>query len=906
MLNRIFKKRGGFLIFILMLFFTSVYAHEGQEFTQGGTAPGDFFYNFEEFFENTALTFATSPQAKAELEAKYATERFAEMHQLVDEGQYQVAQEAATKAHQLLRQADEHVNQIKVEQITDLNQIKQGQTQINNLIEVEKLMVENSVAASDLKELLATKVESGEISVDNAAQLIDDLRQEVVNVEALVLEKEENIVEDATKTTGKTKLEVELALDAQKQQEGLTQAYQEKLTQEEISALQVAVSDIEQDYKKAQEQGRLQQDAQISALLDQAKLKLQIAQDSYENKDYSKGFGQFTAAEHLAINVDRIIANPQEEGQNVIEKLQKYSATDTPPEITQDMIDESKRFVEDYEKTRQEISSKYPDKVELLEHNYEQSNRILSLSKKLEEAFSKEYETLTKEQGKTPAEADAVLRERFVEEYRAAYGKEFTPPGFATPGVSIEEIPIGEIPDRLGQTPKTTPHQYLSFVEDYIYIDPVSGYKYEFAKDGYKYTTPFGENYEKKYPEGYIQPEDTYKKGNEIYNYEYKTPQGTVKYEYSATGYTFTNPDGTTETHTYPQGEYKTTSGGQIEIKPTGFEIKSQEGQNIKWEYNPEFKNYVSPSVADVYVPPQGASSHVENTIYYADKKEYSYNYEGQTWNYNPSSDAWVSSTGETYKPQATTIAPSGYESHGSYTTEGGETWSYDSQSGSWKSSTGEAYTQSTSQYTASSGTSYYYDPSTSTYVDSSGKTYSSNYYDSSTSGSTVGASGTVYSSNYDPNTGTYQTTTYTYDSTSGTYSPGSTTASSGTSYSGTGGYTGGTTYSGDSYSGTTYSGTTSYSGGTYSGSYSGYSSGSTTSSGTYSGDSTSGGSYSGGDSGGTSSSSTSTSSSTSSGGGDSGGGGTPTGSFIYDVLSYRTFKSTQTTQDSDACCPCN
>lgn len=884
MLLNIFKKRGGFLVVLLVLSAFNVYSHEGEAFDESGTTPDSFFYNVDLFFENTALTFTTSPEAKAELEAQYAHERFDEMHAMIDSGDYQAAQEASVYGEQLLVQADEHIEQILPTQTTTLEQVQQGESRINDVLQIQTVMVENNIASTELKEELAKKVESGDISIEQAASLIDNLRQDVVEVETTLVNKEDALVSDIALKTTTTELEIEILVDKQKQEQGVFDVYQEKITQERLIALQNAILDIQNDYRKAQEEGQFQDESTLRSVLDQADLKFQIAHDAYENGDYGKAFGQFTAAEHLVLNVDRVLASPQQERQNVIEKLQVY-ALEHPSDITQDRIQESKKYVEDYEKIKDELIIKYPDKAEQLQRNYEQANRIITLSQKLEDSFSAEYERLTTQEKKTPAEADAILRDRFVEEYRAAYGKEFTPPGFVTPGVQIEEIPIGQIPDGFGQPGTTiqTPQPTITaaFVEGYEYTDPNSGYKYEFAKDGYKYTTPFGETYDYKYPEGYTHPSHSYETGNEVHSYEYQTPEGIVKYEYSATGYSVTKPDGSTQTYTYLQGEYTTLSGDKIEIKPTGFEIKSQTGRNIEWDYNPEYNNYVSSSVDDVYVPPEGASYHIENTKYESDQKSYTYEHSGETWTYNPSSHTWTSSGGESYKPQATTIAPTGYESHGSYTTETGTTWTYDSTSGTWASSGGETYTPSTSSYTTGSGTSYYYDPSTSTYVDTSGKTYSPTSYSSDTSG-TSGTSSTY--SYFDPSTGSYHTTTtsYTYDSSTGTYTP-----SDSTTYSGTG------TYGGTSYSGTSYTGDTSTS---YSGSYSGYTSDTSTSS------TSTSGSYSGGDSGG--STSTSTSSGGGGGGGDGGGGGTPTGAFIYDVLSYRTFKSTQTT--SNGCCPCN
>src|SRR3989344_4455082 len=160
---------------------------------------------------------------------------------------------------------------------------------------------------------------------------------------------------------------------------------------------------------------------------------------------------------------------------------------------------------------------------------------------------------------------------------------------------------------------------------------------------------------------------------------------------------------------------------------------------------------------------------------YQGEKKVYSYENYGEMWDYNPSTDSWTSSTGQTYKPSATTGAPIGHEDEESYKTESGETWSYDDSSGTWKSSSGQEYTPPPSSY-------YSYDASIGGYVDTQGNVHEVSQVQTSTSQSWSydTSSGTWKSSSgesYNPYTGTTTDAsgqaTSTYD-TGGYYSSGS------------------------------------------------------------------------------------------------------------------------------------
>ncbi len=843
-------------------------------FPDPGTTPDSAMYNVELFFEHMRLNFVTSAEAKVELEAQYTAERLAEMKAMIEAGDYEAAQSAADESQELLIKTQQHIEQAADESHIEYSTFQQSEdTPLHRLIELQKSIIDNGKYAEALQTSIVEKVETGDINRETAASLINEIREETVEAEAKILDGKEEAIEATAEASGVPKIEVELAVVEKEDESGITDEYKQEITETEIAVLKAAIIQQETELVDAKKAGEDTHTEEI--LLENAKLHLQICESAYENGDYGKAFGQFTAAEHISLNAEKYDDLSAEEKSRLAEK-----ADLDPLELTKNIGGENSNL-EELERYKEELKQKYPEKAELIEKRHEQSKRVSELAQKLGEEYNNLFDKFRAE-GKTEQEIASVMSERYADEFRKAYGEEYIPPGFIEfedKGIDVMPVwpPIGD-----DNSEKYQPGG--GFVKGHEYVDPTSGYKYKFSEKEYEYTTPSGETYKQQYPEEY-EPINTFARGDEVYEYKYGKPEGIYEYKYFATGYEVINPDGTKEAYSYKPGSYSVVGGGQFEHKPTGFEYKREDGTAVKYEYNPEFEHYIAAD-GKAYVPPDGTGSHNQYTNYYSNEKAYTYSYGGENWEYDPEKSIWTSSNGQTYQPAAITGAPVGHENEKSYTTDHGEKWEYDSSTGSWKSSTGEAYTPPPSSY-------YAYDSKSGMYTDTSGKIYDSKEgastglsdpsgkewtrntdgtWHASTgevynqySGQTSGTSSTDSTTHY--NAGGYYSAYYSPPSASGSsagsssYSSGSAVDSYGNNWAqnsdGTwtnqgGGTSSGSTsstgynpgaYSGDSYTSST--GTSTYSSGT-TGSYSTPYSGSTTTSGTgtYSGSST----YSSGD----------------------------------------------------------
>ncbi len=828
------RKRGarGFLALIVatMLLFSvtpGVIAPSHPDFGDGGTDAGDATYTFERIYEQFQVFLAARGEDELSLKISQAEERYAEMHQLILEGNYEAAEEAARDAESIMSSSKEDMDVLFREFAA--TQIQEEDLQLLGEIQKDLWVAEQHV--EDLNTELEEQVAAGAIDEETAEELTLGIAEATEGVQAASFEETEDYIENVAIGSGISEIEAEV-LVSEGQDAVAEETYKKEVTEENIEELREQIEELEIKATELEQAGSTEESAAVDALVENAKISILRCYDAIDAGFYGKAYGQLSAAEHLILNAEKVAGGDS------------LSFVPSEERISRER-EESGEYLRDWEKFKEEMISKYPEKKEYFEQRAAQAQKVLELSDKLAPVLSAEFDKL-KAEGKSEEEASAEVSKIFAEEFQNAYGKAYVPPNFANPEKvgdedDLEVIPIGRV--RIGADGNIEgwvdgwEDGAGGFVEGVDYKDAASGYTYRFKDDSYTYTTKAGVNYEVKYPAGY--DPNAYSHGDEVHEYEIDTPEGKYNYEYSSTGYKVVKPDGTTEEFAYPQGTYEVVGGGSIEQKPNRFEYKSEDGtQTVIYDYNPEYEHYVA-SDGKVFVT--DVSTHVDNTQYNSGEGEYSYSYGGETWTYERSTDIWTSSSGQTYKPSATTGAPVGHEDDGSFTTEHGETWTYDSSSGTWKSSSGQEYTPPPSSY-------YYYDSSTNTYTDSSGHTYSSEQSD---------PSGKTWTYNEGTNTWT-SSTGETYDSSTGQTSGGTTEYSSGGYHTSGGTYTDnyGNTYSYDSSTGSwSYSGEgqPSYSG-TYSGSYEGYSgsysdgSYSGGDSGSYSG--SEGGSYSGGDGG--------------------------------------------------------
>ncbi len=642
----------------------------------GGVAPDSFWYTFDTLWDDTRIAFTFDAESKAQLTAEVSLERLAEMQAMMDSSNYDAVARAAAESQDYLQALQSRINSI-----TDTNP--------EVIAQIEQAIVYNNAFADSLHEQIQQKVESGEITQDVATDIsIDTVQELTVDAGSTFTDHEEELISEYAAEQGIPVIEAEIIYKNAEDTVGLTDVKQTEVTEELTQAVET-IETLEDEYYALPEDS--EERVPLANMIEDAKLDLQVAETAFKAEDYDESFQQLVEAQDVIFTAEGYLDQslPPEEIQQVETHWATFDA------IQNEVVEENERFATEFAQYKDELAQKYPDKIEALEKLFEHADKVRELATALSDDYSQEFEKLVAE-GRSNVEATEILTARFADEYRKAYGEEFVPPGFVVNG-EHEYDPTA--PEKFGEK-KIEASAGGGFVVGTQYTDPVSGYKYEFTETGWRYTTPSGQAYEKTYPDGYVPPK-AYEKGNEMYNYKIDTPQGVVEYVYTATGYEVVQPDGKREAFAYSPGQYKLPDGRAVEYKPTGYEIKSGNTVQAKYDYNPEFNTYIATD-GSIYKPPEGAYYH-NNVNYDTAQKSYNYAYGTDTWTYDPTAGSWKSSTGETYKPEARVVAPVGYESQQSYTSQSGNTWTYDASTG-WTSSKGEVYNPTSGQFKSSTG----------------------------------------------------------------------------------------------------------------------------------------------------------------------------------------------------------
>jgi len=846
--------------------------------TDPGTLPDSIWYGFERWWENIQVSNADTPEEERALLENLMQERYAEFHQMIEEGNYDIAEYTIGEIEEIEDQLVEVVEEVEAtgENLDFIHDVQQMAFEQENIREMLEQNMQNLVAA-------------GEISSEQAEGLADALEEQITDVQVAVENREEEITDAIAEEQGITNLEAEFYVEEQEEESGLAAEHQEEV-EEELAEVRQQLEQVEAALAQAVAEGTGVPPA-ATELLAEAQARLDECQNAYADGRYGESFGQLTAAEHLLDNAEDFL-----EGEVSRDELIELV------EFTQEQeIENNQEYLNEYEEGLAHWIEEHPQYADSFDDWAEQSRNELALYLVVGEEAFQQLQTQLREEGKTDEEVFETLTQYYRDEYERVFGIPYVPPVIEVvdEGFALDQDTF----DRIRDIEKVSPDAISTkggFVEEYSYTDPVTGYTYEFTKDGYAYATPLGLVYEETFPEGFTVP-TAYEQGNEKHSYTLETPEGKVTYNYYATGYDVTLPDGTTETYAYPEGRYNVVGGGFFEHTPTGFDFR-HEGEVTRYYYSPVYDTFIGED-GTMYRP--DAYFHGDEFEYDYDNQWYEYeDEEGEAWTYNPETNTWTSPTGETHSPDAYTVAPVGHEGKGEYSTATGETWSWDEATGTWSNTGGDSYHPETGNWESGIGRTYKFDHSRGKFLDPetgdvardvvwSGVTW---YFDGKTN-SWTSNTGEVYDAvggiatppggggyyeefddtswSYDASTGTWTAPGWTFDAATGEWSspegesfwdpdgnPTGYYSKDGSfqswdsaghegSYTGSeGGYTGGTgTYSGG-YTGTYTGG---YEGGSYSGG--GYTGG-------HDAGSYSGGSYSGGDAGGSAPS-----------GGDGGGG---------------------------------
>ncbi|MBI2672527.1 hypothetical protein HYX16_06355, partial [Candidatus Woesearchaeota archaeon] len=573
-----------YTIFIL-IFSIGAFAQEAAPTVDPGLTPDSALYGVELFAEDVQLLFTFNPVSKVELAASFVEERHTEMDVMLQQENYDGLAEVAGVMQEDLVVLQEAADDIPA---TEEN------LEIINSIEKTAIIEGNHV--DEVHTELIARVETGAVTEEVVESIeLSAVEKATTDVQVSSEETKNEVVDVISAEKGISSIEAEVIVEKSNEESGLTEL-QEVEVKEEIVKTEDKIEQLELEISRSVDAGYDIAEAKaLSHVIEESKTRLQISIDNYENGLIGNSFLELVNTEQLILNTEAFVDDPEEI--NIVE-LDEAVIKDQ-----QEREEDSKKYVEEYDIYKDELSDKYPDKAEEFEHVYETQKQVVEITDKLDEVYEREVAKL-QDEGKTEDEAASIIAQRFAEEYRIAYGEEYLPPiiseeeGLPTEGIDAGSVFHSEEDLRL----------IGGVIEDYNYIDPNSGFEYQFNSKGYEYTTPLGFTYSKDFADN-VEVLESYQKGDEVYTHTESTTEGTVDYNYFTTGYEVVMPDGTTETFAYPTGEHDFVGGGEVSIEATGFEVTTESGETSKYDYNPKFDTYVSQE-GTVLAPPEGASIH--------------------------------------------------------------------------------------------------------------------------------------------------------------------------------------------------------------------------------------------------------------------------------------------------------
>jgi hypothetical protein len=731
-------------VFVLMFAVFAIFSigfvtsYSPLEFVDTGTNPDDFFYGFERTWEGFRLATTGSPEGKAELEAKYLAERYSEMHQMIEDGNYDAARKSSEEAKKIYYSMAGHIDDYDSE--SNVEDMRNYEGSFRNLVDTHYTVASYGYYEEEIKNLLRERMENGEVTSEEVKKITNEIEEGTARVEVEIGEKEEELINSAVKNSEIQKLEVELIVDIVEKEQGWDGIYEEKISNEKYNEAENKIIEIKELAKETLKNGDAEDAEALFQIVSISELAIQ---ESYNHEILGDDREALKNLNDVVNHLSNVEIDSEGRGR-------WRGDVNTIPTVEEVIKEQTSRYEDDFagwdEEVKQDFISRYSplaiegdssnDRERKLENYFnkrkKQAEKVNKLAVKLAGKLDEKVVKL-EEEGKSDGEIDRIISKEFSDEFSKAYGEKYMPPGFLRAIGEDEEgndAPLGRMDWRangeiIGDW--TDKVKYGGgFVEDYEYTD-TGGYKFTFTETGYNYVTPNGNRYSTPYPEGY-DPE-TFNHGDEVFTYE---AEDGSEWSYSPTGVIIYPPITDPESVRVPfdvdednikkflyneQDKYEVVGGGVVDNEPTGYTYQNENGIGTVYEYNPEFNNYIDVATGKVSIPP--VSSHKENTRYVG-PQTYEYGYGGDTWAYNSETNSWVSYTGKVHTSQISP-APIGYEAKEEYTTPSGETWKYNSEGGIWESTKGKKYYPSPNNY-------YHYDDRTNYYVDTYGKTYDNRY----------------------------------------------------------------------------------------------------------------------------------------------------------------------------------
>ncbi|MEK6915092.1 MAG: hypothetical protein AABW89_00945 [Nanoarchaeota archaeon] len=656
--------------------------------------------------------FLSNDEAKSRLSAEIGAEKLTELETALEVGDYTLVKSIAEEFGSEMQRAGEVMNHYydgvdityedyRRDVIDPGFNIDPGSV-IYRYTDIERANQQIIAEAEESKRRILSLVEIGKLTQEDADRIISAMSGPEKLATIIASGNDEVARKIASESNGEiTLLDIEYRQRAENDAIGFAKLnYQDTVTSEDIARNRFTLERLKQQITESDERDF----ADIAPLYMYARMEQQDARNGLVDEDYSEAFDSYQTANYMIRTLENYFAEGEsalddvEGGYNNFEQINSgVEQKNTEVAVAYETEGVRDRLVEQYPQYRTDLDKEYTKVADMI---------VLEASIELvDDASVEKY----KYQGMSEEEAIAKVEGLKAEEYFYADGGTYYPIGYT------------QLSDANGDGSVNVEYGG-GFVQGMSYSD-TRGTTYQYGSSGYLWNSPLTRT---EYPINYAADYNPrpMEHGSETYSYTSETEDGNYQYNYYPTGYTVTNPDGTTKEVSY--GETVSTAtfvgGGEARYGLYNYDF-IYNGEATRFTENPAYGNYMDLATGYTYAP---GIMHHENPVYNSEERVYEYELGGVNVDFNPTDNSFEFDDSAVINPPVPS-APIGLEdeviANGQIVTEHGETLTYDLVEGVWTSETVDSETQEevVTEFLVAPNQVYLHDEEDGVYLDSNG-----------------------------------------------------------------------------------------------------------------------------------------------------------------------------------------
>ncbi len=318
MLKEANKIKSGLILFLILILIQSIYGHE--ETTDPGILPDSILWGLDKAFDSLSLALTFNSDEKAKKGISIAMERIAEVKLMLEQNKIEHSLKAKKATSDTLLKVKERISIIEKEDKTqELESTLEIENELNEVEEELKELKETEIKIKIKGDLSPEKLQQLESIVSDLLGTSGELKVEIKN------KKDKTKIEIKAKGIDENKLELEL-----EEKHGLLEKKKHK-AEEEIEDAKEGLEEVEEIVAEGVPQGILE-------ILNEARKKIENAENALAEGKFGEAFGQANAAKNILKNAEKKL-EAEEEKELEIEAEIKEGFTKVKVELDEEELE---------------------------------------------------------------------------------------------------------------------------------------------------------------------------------------------------------------------------------------------------------------------------------------------------------------------------------------------------------------------------------------------------------------------------------------------------------------------------------------------------------------------------------------------------------------------------------------